>query len=224
MTGKEILEQLRKLGDEKMRAIYAKQGAGENHYGVKMGDIRALAKQIKTDHDLGQELWSSGNVDAMFLATLIMKPKLLTPQQLEDMLSGLTFPNLVDWFGTNIVKQHPAKEELRERWMESSHPVVARMGWSLTTERVLKSPQGLDLSSLLDRLESEMPSAPEVTRWTMNFCLGEIGINFPEHRDRAVAIGNKIGAYRDYPVSKGCVSPYVPTWVAEMVSRQAAGK
>jgi hypothetical protein len=40
----------------------------------------------------------------------------------------------------------------------------------------------------------------------MNFCLAGIGIRFPKHRLRAVAIGEKLGLYRDYPVSKGCTS------------------
>jgi 3-methyladenine DNA glycosylase AlkD len=65
-----------------------------------------------------------------------------------------------------------------------------------------------------------MLDAPEPTRWTMNFCLGELGINHPEFRDRAIVIGERIGAYRDYPTSKGCISPFVPIWVNAIVDRQ----
>jgi 3-methyladenine DNA glycosylase AlkD len=120
---------------------------------------------------------------------------------------------------TNVVKLHPKKEELREEWMTSDHPMAARAGWSLTTERVVKSPEGLDLKALLDRIEKEIGSASTPTQWTMNYCMIEIGIHFPEHRDRALAIGEKQGLYRDYPVSKGCVSPYAPIAIPEMVSR-----
>ena len=38
-------------------------------------------------------------------------------------------------------------------------------------------------------------------------------------RKRAIAIGEKIGLYRDWPVSKGCTPPYVPVWVEAMVKR-----
>jgi hypothetical protein len=55
----------------------------------------------------------------------------------------------------------------------------------------------------------------------MNNTLGAIGIHFPKHRKRAVAIGEKIGLYHDWPVSKGCIPPYVPVWVEAMVKRQA---
>ncbi len=95
-----------------------------------------------------------------------------------------------------------------------------RAGWSLTTERVVKSPEGLDLPALLDRIESEMGNAAPEVQWTMNCTLAEIGIHFPDHRERALAIGETLGIYRDYPVSQGCTSPFAPIWINEMVRRQ----
>ncbi len=53
----------------------------------------------------------------------------------------------------------------------------------------------------------------------MNNCLGAIGINVPKHCKRALAIGEK-GIHRDFPVSKYCTSPFAPTWINEMVTRQ----
>jgi 3-methyladenine DNA glycosylase AlkD len=84
----------------------------------------------------------------------------------------------------------------------------------------VKSPEGLDLVALLDRIESEMGSAASEVQWSMNECLAQIGIHFPKHRKRALAIGEKLGLYRDYPVSKGCTSPFAPIWINAMVSRQ----
>jgi 3-methyladenine DNA glycosylase AlkD len=54
----------------------------------------------------------------------------------------------------------------------------------------------------------------------MNGALAEIGIHFPKHRKRALAIGEKLGVFRDYPTSKGCTSPFAPIWINEMVRRQ----
>lgn len=48
MNVNEILEQFRSLGNEKVREHNRKFGAGDNQFGVKMGDIRALAKKLKT--------------------------------------------------------------------------------------------------------------------------------------------------------------------------------
>jgi hypothetical protein len=37
----------------------------------------------------------------------------------------------------------------------------------------------------------------------------------------AMAIGEALGLYRDYPVAKGCTSPFAPIWINEVVRRQA---
>jgi 3-methyladenine DNA glycosylase AlkD len=73
---------------------------------------------------------------------------------------------------------------------------------------------------VLDRIESEMADADAVVQWTMNSTLAEIGIHFPKLRKRAIAIGEKLGIFRDYPVSKGCTSPFAPIWINAMVSRK----
>jgi 3-methyladenine DNA glycosylase AlkD len=220
MTPDEAMARLRALGDEKVRRLNARNGVGENQFGVKSGDLRALAKEIKPNPALAAELWETGNLDAMLLATLLMKPKLLSPEDLDRLVGGVSNAPLADWLGSHVVKAHPRKESRREAWMDSGHDFTARMGWSLSAERVVKDPAGLDLEALLNRIDREMGDAPPVVQWTMNFCLAEIGIGFPEHRERAVAIGERIGAFRDYPTSKGCTSPYAPTWIAEMVRRQ----
>lgn len=220
MTLKEILAQLEALGDDKMRAQNIKNGAGNNQFGVRLGDIRKLAKEIKTDHELGLALWETGILDARLLAILIIKPKNLSADEMDRMVRSVDFAQVADWFNSYVAKNHPEKKALRERWMAADDPWAARAGWSLTSERIGKSPEGLDLSAILDRIESEMRDAAPEVQWTMNFCLAGIGIHFPEHRKRAIAIGETLGIYRDYPVSKGCTSPFAPIWINEMVRRQ----
>jgi 3-methyladenine DNA glycosylase AlkD len=220
MKLKEALAQLEALGDEKVRARNKKHGAGDDQYGVQTGDIRKLAKKIKADHELGLELWATGNVDAMLLAILLISPKKLSSAELDRMVRAGTFHWVADWLSAYIVKEHADKEALRVEWMKAKDPLAARAGWNLTAERVARSPAGLDLEALLDRIESEMAAAPPEAQWTMNSCLAQIGIHFPAQRKRALAIGEELGIYRDYPVSKGCTSPFAPIWIHEMVRRQ----
>jgi 3-methyladenine DNA glycosylase AlkD len=221
MTLKETLAQLKALGDEKMRAQNKKNGAGDNQFGVRLGDIRKLANEIKTNHELAIALWDTGNIDARLLAILLIKPKNLSRDEMDRMVRSVNFVQVADWLNSYVVKSHPDKESLRQAWMEDDDPWAARAGWSLTSERIAKSPNGLDLPGILDRIESEMRDAAPEVQWTMNFCLAGIGIHFPRLRKRAIAIGEKLGLYRDYPVSKGCTSPFAPIWINEMVRRQS---
>jgi 3-methyladenine DNA glycosylase AlkD len=220
MNLKETLQELESLGHESVRKHNRKYGAGDNQFGVKMGDIRALAKKIKTDHELALALWKTGNVDAQFLAILVMQPGGLSAGEVEKMVRSVTFVHVADWLTSYVVKQHSDKESLRRKWMTTNDKMAARVGWSLTAERIAKSPEGLDLPALLDRIESEMGNAASEIQWTMNGALAETGIHHPKLRQRALAIGEKLGVYRDYPCSKGCTSPFAPIWINAIVSRQ----
>jgi len=220
ITLEETLRQLKSLGDAAVRAQNAKRGAGDNQFGVKLGEIRKVATKIKTDHELALSLWKTGNLDAQFLATLLVDVDRLSADAMERMVKSVTFAWVADWLHSYVVKQHADKETLRKKWMASDDRWAARAGWQLTAGRVARSPEGLDLDALLDRIEKEMAAAAPEVKWTMNCCLAEIGIHFPEHRTRALAIGEKLGVYRDYPVSKGCTSPFAPIWIKEMVRRQ----
>jgi len=217
----ETLAQLQSLGNEKTRALHQKNGAGDNLFGVPLGDIRKLAAKLKTNHELALALWETGNIDARLLAILLIKPNKLSSDEMDRMVRAADFAWLADWFNSYVVKHHPDKEALRQMWMNADDPWAARAGWNLTSARIARSPEGLDLSALLDRLESEMASAAAPVQWTMNFCLAGIGIHHPQYRKRAIAIGEALGIYRDYPVSKGCTSPFAPIWINEMVRRQA---
>jgi 3-methyladenine DNA glycosylase AlkD len=221
MTPKEILAGLKALGDEKMRAQNEKNGAGDNQFGVRLGDIRKLAKEIKTNHELAITLWDTGNIDARLLAILLIKPKNLSRDEIDRMVRTVNFVQVADWLNSYVVKSHPDKESLRQAWLEDDDSWAARAGWSLTSERIAKSPIGLDLPRILDCIGSEMRDAAPEVQWTMNFCLAGIGIHFPKLRKRAIAIGEKLGLYRDYPVSKGCTSPFAPIWINEMVGRRS---
>jgi len=220
MTLKAALAQLESLGNEKVRARNKKNGAGANQFGVQLGDIRKLAEKIKTNDTLAMALWDTGNIDARLLAILLITPKSLSRKEMDRMVRSAAFAQVADWLNSYVVKNHPDKESLRQAWMEDDDPWAARAGWSLTAGRVARNPEGLDLPALLDRIETEMGNADSTVQWTMNSCLAGIGIHFSKHRKRAIAIGEKLGIYRDYPVSKGCTSPFAPIWINEMVRRQ----
>ena len=220
MTLKETLTQLEALGSEKMREFNAKHGVGQNQFGLKMGDIRTLAKKIKTDHSLALELWDTENIDARFLAILIIDAKKLSHDELNRMVRSEKFTHVADWLYSYVIKLYPDTESFRTDWMNSKDVMAARAGWSLTSGCVVRNPDLIDFPAILDRIESEMPKAAPEVQWTMNSTLANIGIHYPEYRDRALAIGERLGIYRDYPVSKGCTSPFAPIWINEMVRRK----
>jgi 3-methyladenine DNA glycosylase AlkD len=213
----EVMAELDALGDPRVREANEKRG---DDHGVNLGKLRQLAKRLKTQHELASELWDTDDTAARLLALLICRPKLYEPDELDAMLREARAPKVHDWLVNYVVKKNPHAEELRERWFFDPDPVVASAGWALTTERVAKSPEGLDLTGLLDTVESEMKDAPDRLQWEMNTTLATIGIQHPDHRPRAMDIGERLEVLKDYPTPPGCTSPFAPAWIAEMVRRQ----
>jgi 3-methyladenine DNA glycosylase AlkD len=218
-TSTEVLATLASLEDEKIRAVNARHG---DDHAVNLTKLRAVAKDLKKNDELAGELWATGDTAARLVAILIMRPKAWSEAQLDEMLRDSRVPKVHGWLVSYIVKKSPHAEALRQSWMDDPDPVVASAGWALTSERVNKKPEGLDLSGLLDTIEAEMAEAPERLQWAMNETLSYVGIENPDLRKRAIDIGERLGVLRDYPTSPGCTSPFAPTWITEMVSRNAA--
>ena len=214
-TLKEVLHQLAALEEPKVRAVNELRG---DDHGVNLAQLRTLAKQLGAQHELALQLWANGSTAARLLATLVCKPKALSAAELDALVKDIRSPKLLDWFIVNVVKQSRHAEELRLRWKDGAD-LVGRAGWSLTTARVVKQAEGLDLDALLSQIEQELKRAPERKQWAMNHCLAEIGIHHAAQRLRAIEIGERLAVLIDYPASPGCTPPYAPVWIAEMVRR-----
>ncbi len=216
-TVDELLTELAALDDPKIRAVNEKHG---DDHGVNLGKLRALAKRLKTQQELARQLWETDDSAARLLALLICRPKAFDRDELDTMLRQARTPKVHDWLVNYVVRKSPHAEELRVAWFADPDPVVASAGWALTTERVAKRPEGLDLAGLLDTVEAEMKDAPPRLQWAMNHCLAQIGIEHAEHRARAIDIGERLQVLKDYPTPPNCTSPFAPAWIAEMVRRQ----
>lgn len=217
VTVAEALDELAALEDPKMRAANEKRG---DDHGINLSRMRALAKKIKTDQPLAQELWATGETPARLLALLICRPRDFTADELDAMLRETRPPKVNDWFVNYVAKKTPLAEELRLRWFDDADPTVAAAAWSLTTVRVMKDADGLDLPHLLDLIERDLKDAPPRLQWAMNETLANIGIFHQEHRARARDIGERLQVLADYPTAPGCTSPFAPLWIDELVRRR----
>ncbi|MET9211367.1 MULTISPECIES: DNA alkylation repair protein [unclassified Nocardia] len=215
-TVDEVLAELAALADPKILAVNTRHG---DDHAVNLTKLHAVAKALKTQHELAGELWATGDTAARLVAILISRPKSYTAAELDAMLRDARVPKVHDWLVSYLVKKSPHVEELRIAWFADPDPVVAGAGWALTSDRVAKSPDGLDLPHLLDLIESHMKDAPNRLQWAMNECLATIGIHHPALRPRAITIGETLRVLEDYPTPPNCTSPYAPIWITEIVRR-----
>ncbi len=184
-------------GSEATKRLLVKHGAKEPFFGVKIGDLKPLQRQLKGRQSLALKLYATGNGDAQYLAGMIADGRQMTTAQLHswaetaswDMISGTTVP----W----VAAEHPEGLTLALQWIDSPHEQVARAGWrtlgamaSLVPDAELPMAR---LEGLLDRAAKTMPTAPDGVRYTMNHYIIVCGTYVAPLAERAIATARAVG-------------------------------
>ncbi|MBC1475423.1 DNA alkylation repair protein [Listeria grandensis] len=194
---------------------------------TKLGDLRKIAKDIKKDHELAMELWSSEAFLPRLLAILIMDKKLLTQDILNKLDKDMqTHPfdernNLMDWLMANQLAKDKKTIALMESWENSSSALQRRTFWYYQARlRWTGQTPPDNTEDLLAALETTiMQEEPEV-KWAMNFLAGWIGVYDEANRARCMKLGEKTGLYKDEVVSKGCTPNYLPEFITIEVNKR----
>ena len=187
---------------------------------TKLGDLRKMAKEIKMDHALAMELWTSGDFLPRQLAILIMNNKLLTQEVIDKLDKDIQDHSLnernqlTDWLMANQLAKDKQTIALIESWGNSPSPLQRRVFWYHQARlRWVGQPSPDNTEYLLSAIEAKIAGeAPEV-QWAMNFTAGWIGIFDKRFRERCVLIGERTGLYKDQMVSKGCTPDYLPEFI-----------
>ena len=66
-----VMDALKRKGSEQTRKTYARHGIDVPMFGVKIADLKVIAKNLKGDQALALELFDTGNYDAMYLAGML---------------------------------------------------------------------------------------------------------------------------------------------------------
>ena len=187
---------------------------------TKLGDLRKLAKDIKKDHELALELWSTGKFMPRQLAILIMDKKLLNQEVIDQLDKDIQEHNfdeqnqLMDWLMANQLTKDKKIISLIESWENSSSKLQRRVFWYYQARlRWMGNTDQTNTEQLLDLIEKNlMKEEPEV-QWAMNYTAGQIGKWQDKYRNRCISIGEKSGLYKDEIVAKNCVPSYLPEFI-----------
>ena len=194
---------------------------------AKLGDIKKHGKEIKKDHDLALELWSTGNHHARLLATLIFDKKLLVQDFIDQITSDMLEHDtdernqLSEWFLANQLMKSKATISLLATWQDNPSPVLRRLFWYHQARLRWVGQTPPDNSAvLMDFLEKHLASAEPDVQWAMNFCAGQLGIHQVEFRSRCIKLGKDLGLYKDEKVARNCTPSYLPEFIRIEVAKR----
>jgi len=196
-----------------------------NTENTKLGDLRTIAKDIKKDHELAMELWSTGSYFARQLAILIMDKKLLTQEVIDQLDQDINkHPEdeklqLIDWLMANQLAKDKKTVTLIESWQNSPSSLQRRTFWYHQARlRWVGQTPPPNTEELLSFIEKEIENEVPEVQWAMNFTAAQIGVYQQEYRERCIALGERTGLYKDEIVPKNCT----PSYLLEFINIQVA--
>lgn len=92
-----VMQELEALGKERIKKTYLNNGAHEPFFGVATGAMKPLAKKIKKNQPLAEQLYATGNYDAMYFAGIIADPITMTEADFERWMNAAYFYMLSDY-------------------------------------------------------------------------------------------------------------------------------
>src|SRR6185436_3938337 len=149
MTAKDIVVELKKLGNPQTKKTWMNHGAQEPCLGVKVEDMKKIQKRIKMDYQLALELYDTGISDAMYLAGLIADDAKMTKKDLQRWVEGAYWNMLSAYTVPWVAAGSAHGRELALKWIESKKEDIAIAGWSTYSSLVsIKSDADLDLTEI----------------------------------------------------------------------------
>jgi 3-methyladenine DNA glycosylase AlkD len=226
-TVSKIMADLKSRGKESTRKIYARHGmTSERVYGVSVAELKVIAKTIKGQQALAEELYETGNMDAMYLAGMVLDGSKVERKRLSawaetaaglQMIGEYTIP----W----LAVEHPRGRELALEWIGSKKEHIATSGWCTYSGLLATTPdEKLDLKEiegLLAGIVKKIDNAPNRVRYTMNNFVIAVGTYVKPLAKQAKETAKRIG---DVSVDVGETACRVPLATVYIEKAEAAGK
>jgi len=178
MNVEEIISLLKEKSDTTHLAGMAHFGVDNQHaLGVRMPDVRKIAKQIKKDHQLAQQLWDTGIHEARIMASMTDDPALVTEKQIDSWTMDFYSWDLCDQVCGNLFDRTPFAVDKAFEFSKREEEFVKRAGFVLMAEYAVHHKKAADKVFLawLPIIEREAWDERNFVKKAVNWALRQIG-------------------------------------------------
>jgi len=194
---KTVMEELEALGKERMKKMYMTNGAQEPLFGAATGAMKPIKRKIKINQPLAEELYATGNYDAMYFAGVIADPKAMTEADFNRWIDKAYFYMLSDYVVAVTLSESDIAQDVSDKWIESGEELKMSAGWScycwLLGNRKDSEFSEDKISNMLDKVKASIHEAPERTKSAMNNFVYTVGVSFKPLHEKAVETAKQIG-------------------------------
>ncbi|MNI31874.1 DNA alkylation repair enzyme [compost metagenome] len=192
-----VMQELEALGKERTKKIYVSNGAHEPLFGVATGQMKPIAKKIKINQPLAEQLYATGNYDAMYFAGIIADPNAMTEADFERWIDGAYFYMLSDYVVAVTLAETNIAQEVADKWIASGEELKMSAGWSCYCWLLGNRPDSefseSKLADMLEMVRAMIHASPERTKYAMNSFIYTVGVSYLPLHDQAVETAKAVG-------------------------------
>ncbi|RUT30507.1 DNA alkylation repair protein [Paenibacillus zeisoli] len=192
-----VMQELEALGKERTKKIYISNGAQEPLFGVATGAMKPMAKQIKKNQPLAEQLYATGNYDAMYFAGVIADPRAMTEADFDRWIDAAYFYMLSDYVVAVTLAETEIAQGVADKWIASGEELRMSAGWScycwLLGSRPDREFDESKMAHMLKRVEAEIQDSPERTKYAMNNFIYTVATSYSPFHDLAVQTAQAVG-------------------------------
>lgn len=192
-----VMQELEALSKERIKKTYVSNGAHEPLFGVATGEMKPLAKKIKKNQPLAEQLYATGNYDAMYFAGIIADPTAMTEADFERWMDAAYFYMLSDFVVAVTLAETDFAQVVADKWITSGEELRMSAGWSCYCWLLGNRPDGefsaSKIAGMLDQVENTIHDAPDRTKAAMENFIYTVGISYVPLHDQAVETAKAVG-------------------------------
>ncbi|WP_410513467.1 DNA alkylation repair protein [Paenibacillus sp. BR2-3] len=197
MNFETVMQELEALGKERTKKIYVSNGAHEPLFGVATGAMKPMAKKIKINQPLAEQLYATGNYDAMYFAGIIADPKGMTAADFDRWMDGAYFYMLSDFVVAVTLAEADIAQDVADKWIASGEELRMSAGWSCYCWLLGNRPDSefsqSKLAGMLELVANTIHESLERTKYSMSNFVYTVGVSYVPLHDLAIETAQAIG-------------------------------
>jgi hypothetical protein len=197
MNFESVMQELEALGKERTKKMYMSNGAHEPLFGVATGAMKPIAKKIGIDQALAEELYATGNYDAMYFAGIIANPNEMSESDYDRWMDSAYFYMLSDYVVAVTLAEAEIAQQVADKWIESGDELRMSAGWSCYCWLLGNRPDVEfsedKLAGMLEIVKNTIHNAPERTKSAMNNFMYTVGFSYLPLHELAVETAKAVG-------------------------------
>jgi len=190
-----IVSELKSLANPDTLGFMAKYGiTPDRAYGVKIPELRRIAKSYRNDHKLALALWDHNTRETRILASMVDDPKQLAEKQMESWAMEFDYWEICDQCCINLFEKHSLAWQKAIEWSNHANEGKKRAAFVLMARLAVSDKKAVDekFEPFFPLIKREATDERNLVKKAVNWALRQIGKRNLSLNQKAITVAGEI--------------------------------